>query len=236
MNLVCHGFWRYAFCTEKARGMAMANVRWIWIAALVAGLSYAAATALVLSGPAVTVWKGAGVALLAVWCAMQARGMDGWLIAAVMGFGAAGDVLLETHGTIAGAIAFLLGHVVAIALYLRNRRPSLTRSQTLLAVILLPVVVYKAWSWTADGGVTAYAAFLALMAALAWTSRFPRFRTGIGAMMFVASDLLIFARMGPLAPGPSINLAVWLLYFGGQAMIASGVVRTLTTEARGNTP
>ncbi len=212
----------------------MAYARWIWIAALIAGFTYAAPTFLVLGGPAMTAWKGAGVAMLALWCAVQARGIDGWLITAVMALGAAGDVLLETHGTIAGATAFLLGHLVAIALYLRHRRPALTRSQTLLAVILVPVVVYKAWGWTGDTGITAYAFFLALMAALAWTSRFPRFRVGIGAMMFVASDLLIFARMGPLGPGPFINLAIWLLYFGGQALIASGVVRTLTTDARGS--
>ncbi len=40
-------------------------------------------------------WKGAGVALLAVYAALKARNLDGWLICAVMAFGALGDVLLE---------------------------------------------------------------------------------------------------------------------------------------------
>jgi uncharacterized membrane protein YhhN len=45
----------------------------------------------------------------------------------------------------------------------------------------------------------AYSPFLAVMAATALMSRFPLKTVGLGALMFVVSDLLIFARMGPLA-------------------------------------
>ena len=72
-----------------------------------------------------------------------------------------------------------------------------------------------------------YALFLGVMASCAWISRFPRYRTGIGALMFVASDLLIFARMGPFAGMAWVSPAIWGLYFGGQALIAIGVMRTL---------
>ncbi len=65
------------------------------------------------------------------------------------------------------------------------------------------------------------------MAASAGASRFPRYRVGIGALMFLGSDLLIFARMGPLPGSPLPGLLIWPLYFGGQALIAWGVVRTL---------
>jgi len=75
-----------------------------------------------------------------------------------------------------------------------------------------------------------YTAFVASMAAAAWISRFPRYRTGIGAMMFLASDLLIFARMGPLAGDAWVSLAIWGLYLGGQVLITLGVTRTLGTE------
>ena len=75
-----------------------------------------------------------------------------------------------------------------------------------------------------------YTAFVASMAAAAWISRFPRYRTGIGAMMFLASDLLIFARMGPLAGDVWVGFAIWGLYFGGQFLIAIGVTRTLEAE------
>jgi uncharacterized membrane protein YhhN len=210
------------------RGGSLARL--VLAAALVAGVSYLWITASGMDGALVTVWKGSGVALLALWCAMQARSLDGWLISAVMALCAAGDVLLETHGQIAGALAFLAGHVVAIGLYLRNRRDALTLSQKLLAALIPPVAVFKAWGLTGDPMAALYALFLGVMASTAWISRFPRYRTGIGALMFVASDLLIFARMGPFAGMAWVSFAIWGLYFGGQALIAIGVVRTLQTD------
>jgi len=72
------------------------------------------------------------------------------------------------------------------------------------------------------------------MAASAWLSRFPRRQVALGAAMFVASDLLIFARMGPLAgvaPG-WVGFAVWGLYFAGQALVCVGVVRALTRNGQ----
>ena len=51
------------------------------------------------------------------------------------------------------------------------------------------------------------------------------------ALLFAVSDLLIFARLGPLAVSIVPTLLVWPLYVAGQAMIAYGVVRT---ERAGN--
>ena len=71
------------------------------------------------------------------------------------------------------------------------------------------------------------------MAASAWLSRFPRTLTGAGALMFAVSDLLIFLRTGrPALDVFPMGLAVWGLYFGGQAMICLGVVRTLAGPPR----
>ena len=53
------------------------------------------------------------------------------------------------------------------------------------------------------------------------------FQVGLGALMFVASDLLLFARAGPLASATWISAPIWSLYFAGQALICVGVVRTL---------
>src|SRR3546814_15120557 len=83
----------------------------LW-AALVAGASYCLAAWFGWSGPGVIAWKGAGVALLAAWAVSAARDLDGWLIAVVLPLGAAGDVLLEAAGMIAGAAAFRAGHLV----------------------------------------------------------------------------------------------------------------------------
>jgi uncharacterized membrane protein YhhN len=81
-----------------------------------------------------------------------------------------------------------------------------------------------------DKGVAVYAALLGAMAATAWISRFPRYRVGIGAMLFVASDLLIFARMGPLAGSAVPGMLIWPLYFAGQALVAWGVVQALSSD------
>lgn len=200
------------------------------IGAVIAGTSYLYVGATSMSGPLSVAWKGAGVGLLAVYAALQARSTDGWLIALVMVFGAIGDVLLDAVGMTPGAVAFILGHIVAIALYLRNRRGSLSPSQKWLATLVLPLSVLIA-VWTvpleARPMIGIYTAFVASMAAAAWISRFPRYRTGIGAMMFLVSDLLIFAEMGPLADAVWAGFAVWGLYFAGQLLIVLGVTQTL---------
>jgi uncharacterized membrane protein YhhN len=66
---------------------------------------------------------------------------------------------------------------------------------------------------------------LGAMAATAWVSHFPRHWVGLGAVLFAVSDLLIFARTGPLAGSMLPQVLIWPLYFGGQVLIATGVVR-----------
>ncbi|MBX3483876.1 lysoplasmalogenase family protein [Phenylobacterium sp.] len=205
--------------------------RVLLIAAVVAGVSYIASWFLPLPAAAGIAWKGAGVGLLALYAASQAKGADGWLLAVVMAFGALGDVLLETHGLVTGALAFLAGHLTAIGLYLKNRRPLGAADWAVAGALLvaIPVIAYLLPPQRAGAGLIAlYAAGLSAMAAAAWLSRFPRALTAAGAIMFAVSDLLIFVRTG--RPGLDIlpmGLAVWGLYFGGQALIALGVTRTL---------
>ncbi|MEG3179944.1 lysoplasmalogenase [Sphingomonas sp. LT1P40] len=200
-----------------------------WIAVL-AGASYSLTVwDVVEAGAWAAAWKTSGVALLAVWAATQARDAEGWLIAGVLALGAAGDLLLETHGFTIGGAAFAAGHMAAIALYWRNRRVALTPSQKALGWVIAPATVAISAMLAAPVGqalpVGVYAAFLGVMAATAWTSRFPRYRVGVGAMLFVVSDLLIFARMGPLAGSAVPGMLIWPTYFAGQALIAWGVVQ-----------
>jgi uncharacterized membrane protein YhhN len=205
----------------------MAHV--VLIAALVAGGTYLFGMNAELHPSMMLAWKGAGVWLLAIYAGLLARKNSGWLIAFVMGMGALGDVLLERNMTL-GAGAFLIGHIAAIYLYLNNRRRILTASQRWLAIVTVPAITLIGWSLTRSGPILIYTLFLAMMAASAWASRFPRYWTGIGAMLFVASDLLIFARMGIWADVSWISPAIWLLYFGGQVLIVLGVTRTLARE------
>ena len=175
-------------------------------------------------------WKGAAVALLAIYAARRARSADGWLLVAVMVMGALGDMALEVD-MIAGGALFAAGHLIAIALFLRNPRERRAGSQWLAALALLsgaPLVAAllalpdPRWPLAA-----LYAAIVGAMAASAWVSRFPRYRVGIGAVLFVISDLLIFAREGGHVPEAVSWWLVWPLYYAGQLLIATGVVRTL---------
>jgi uncharacterized membrane protein YhhN len=212
------------------------RVRWLWLAALAGGISYFVAVYLRLDGPAIWAWKASGVGLLAAWAAMNARGTGGWMIAAALGFGALGDWMLDAIGLMQGAVAFAAGHVMAIALYVGNRRTAMAGSQKLLVFAVVPLALLAAWGLTkqaAPGQMAAaigYTAIVALMAATAWASRFRRYRTGIGAMLFLASDLFIFAGEGGALSGDVTMWFVWPLYFGGQALIAWGVIGTLARE------
>ncbi|WP_447762362.1 lysoplasmalogenase [Sphingopyxis panaciterrae] len=212
------------------------RARWLWLLALLGGISFFVAVFQRLDGPAIWAWKTTGVGFLALWAAANARDKNGWLIAAVLGFGALGDYLLDAKGLIAGASAFAVGHLIAITLYLLNRRAETTPSQRLLGWLTMPATLAIVWGmlnpqpgwWHA----AVYSLFVAAMAATAWMSRFPRYRTGIGAMLFLASDLFIFAGEGAVLSKEVTMWFVWPLYFGGQALIAWGVVSTLAKEAR----
>lgn len=173
--------------------------------------------------------KGAGVALLAVYALARHKGHDANTIAAVMAFGALGDVLIEFRLE-AGAVAFLIGHLIAIRLYWQHRRSAPTGSQKAAALALL--VLTPVVSFQLGGAMVAlYALGLGAMVASAWLSTFTRYQVGLGAVMFVASDLLIFAHMGVLAQSPLPGLLIWPLYYFGQFLICTGVVGELRRRA-----
>lgn len=213
------------------------RARWLWWLALAGGISFFIAVFQRLDGPAIWAWKATGVGLLALWAAANARERNGWLIAAALGFGALGDWLLDAKGLETGAVAFVVGHIIAIILYLTNRRAAMTASQRLLGWLAMPATLVIVWGMLSPAPgwwhAAVYSLFVAAMAAAAWTSRFPRYRTGIGAMMFLASDLFIFTGEGGVLSKSVTMWLVWPLYFGGQALIAWGVVSTLSKEARG---
>lgn len=179
-------------------------------------------------------WKGAAVALLAGYAARRGRGVDGMLLTVALVLGALGDMALELD-MIAGGASFSLAHLVAIALFLRHPRERRTGSQWLAALALLvgtpTIAIMLALPdprWPLAAG---YAAIVGAMAASAWTSRFPRYRVGIGGVLFVVSDLLIFAREGGHVPEALSWWLVWPLYYSAQFLIATGVVRTLNHRA-----
>ncbi|WP_374469233.1 lysoplasmalogenase family protein [Phenylobacterium sp.] len=200
-------------------------------AALLGGVSYVASWEMDLPQAWSVAWKGTGVGFLALYAALRARSTDGWLLTAVMALGCLGDVLLNAADMTAGGAAFLAAHLTAVWLYARNRRPTPGAAASMFAAALVPAVAVASYLLPGDRaaapGIALYGAGVALMAAMAWLSRFPRPLVGLGGLMFVVSDLLIFARIGPLAGQAWVGFGVWGLYFAGQALICVGVARAL---------
>jgi len=118
----------------------------------------------------------------------------------------------------------------------RHRRANMTVSQKLFAAALLILTPIISWLLVAgmQGAmqVALYALALGGMAGLAWTSSFPRYRVGVGAVLFVVSDLLIFARLGSRLPQDITSWLIWPTYYLGQFLIATGVIQTLRHELR----
>ncbi len=220
-------------------GQDLAHKRPWLLASLIAGISFPATWLLLpIEGNLFAIiWKMAGVGLLVPFALRRHHEGEFIWLAVMLAFYALGDGLIE-FGMIPGALAFAAGHIVAIWLYARHRRVGPTFSQKLLALTILmltPVIAYfLPGDMDAGVQVAAYSVILAAMAAMAWSSNFPRYRVGTGAVLFVISDLLIFARLGPLADSEVTGIAIWYLYYFGVLMIAVGVAQTLVK--RGHYP
>ncbi|EAQ30229.1 hypothetical protein NAP1_05615 [Erythrobacter sp. NAP1] len=173
--------------------------------------------------------KGSAVGFLAIYAWRRAPGLDGTILTITLVLSAAADMALELWFEIGGAL-FAASHLAATVLYLRNRRDQTAPSQRLLAIALLIGVPAVSYLLSSRADIAAYAAILGVMAASAWMSRFPRYRVGLGAVLFVLSDWLIFSREGAFNLAPLPDTLIWPLYFAGQLMIATGVVQTLRGE------
>lgn len=210
----------------------LAHKRPYLFGSLIAGISFPA-TWLFLpieGGLYAILWKMAAVGLLVPFALRRHHEGEFILLAIMLGFYALGDGLIELS-MVAGALAFAVGHLVAMLIYFRHRRVSPVFSQKLLAATIFfatPIIAYVLPP-TPDEGiqVAAYSVILAAMAAMAWNSNFPRYRVGLGAILFVISDLFIFAELGPLAGSTITGIAIWYLYYFGVLMIAVGVAQTL---------
>jgi len=201
----------------------------VLVLAVAAGASYCFVGSHVPGQPLLAAWKSSGVGLLALWTLLCIGNAPGKWIALVLALGAIGDALIEVAGLTAGALAFLAGHLVATWFYLNNRRATLE-----LAVPIALTIAVAAWLLPANRsiamGVAIYGLGLGAMTGTAFNSRYSRAFVGFGALLFTASDLLLFARMGPLRHSLLPGVLIWPLYFTGQLLIALGVVQTTMAE------
>ncbi len=213
-------------------GQDLAHKRPWLLASLLAGLSFPTTWLLLpIEGSFFAIiWKMAAVGLLVPFALRRHHDGEFIPLAIMLGLYALGDGLIELS-MVAGAVAFAAGHLVAIWLYFKHRRVRPAFSQKLLAIAIFMMTPVIAYGLPPTGGegiqVAAYSVILAAMAAMAWSSNFPRYRVGTGAVLFVVSDLLIFARLGPLKASQLTSIAIWYLYYFGVFLIATGIAQTL---------
>lgn len=176
--------------------------------------------------------KGAAVGLLAVYLWQRHSSPDARLMAWAFGAAALGDMAAEVEfdRTISGLLFFAY-HVMALGVYLRNRRTHLAPSQRGAAVAFLLLTPIIAWFLPFDRAlapnIAIYALALGAMAASAWTSLFSRYQVGVGAALFVVAELLHFAELGPLQGSLVPEAFAWPTYYLGQFLVATGVARIL---------
>lgn len=211
------------------RKRALAEHRPWLLASLAGAVAFYLLSDAAIGGIQLMILKGSAVGLLAGYAFRRGASSDGRLLGIVMAFSAIGDVTIEVS-FIAGGAAFFFAHVVAIALYLCNRRAGSVINQRLTGAALLLVTPVIAFLLTFDWSVALYALSLGGMACAAWLSRFPRYRVGAGAVLFILSDWLIFSRMGFIGENAVADWLVWPLYYCGQLLIATGVVQTLCRD------
>ena len=177
--------------------------------------------------------KGASVGLLALYVALRVpqgkHRADGFLLVTALALAACGDVAIELDFLTGGAF-FAAAHVVAVGLYLRNRHKRPSPVQKLIGAALLIGTPLVSWLLSGNVQIAVYAAFLGAMASAAWMSHYPRYRVGTGAVLFVLSDWLIFAREGPIDLEPANSILIWPLYFAAQIMIATGIIQCIRGE------
>ena len=174
--------------------------------------------------------KGSAVALLAVYAFVRHASPDARLYVWALGSAALADMALEIDVTV-GGLLFFLHHVFAMGLFLKHRRPATGIHSWICGATLIcvPLAGYLLpYDPAAKVQTALYALSLGAMAASAWASDFPRFRVGAGGMLFVASDFILFAEMGPLSGTQWPQLLVWPLYYLGMFLMCTGVIQTLS--------
>ncbi|GLZ59813.1 lysoplasmalogenase [Micromonospora sp. NBRC 107095] len=174
-----------------------------------------------------------------LWRASAERGArPDRLLLAALAFATGGDIALMIDGTgwfLAGMACFLGTHLCYLAAFTRHGAATALRRPPLVAVPVvyaLLTVVALAWMWAGltDAGlavpVAAYAIALAAMAATATTRGW---RVGLGAALFLGSDLLIAAGVAEVAQPPGAPVLIMASYAAGQALIVTGSVARVRT-------
>lgn len=177
----------------------------------------------------VTGWKFACILGLALLVVLRTSGDIRWMLGGSLLLIAIADLLLATRGLMSGGSFFVLAHLLAIALYCRYRDRNASGAVKLIALAVPVLAVLAVAIAVAAKGLHPvhlfYPAISGSMAACAIGSRFPRWNSGLGASLFVLSDVIFFWDFGFYDGSGALGWLVWLCFFTGVALIALGAIR-----------
>lgn len=157
------------------------------------------------------------------------------LAAVALALGALGDLALSRAGErnfLLGMVAFAAGHLAFAWLFLRQGTGDPLLIPALAALLL--AVSTEVWlvprtgalKWPVRGYVLVITAMM--LAALTLPGR--ALPVILGAAFFLFSDLLLAIEMFCLGrPAPWLTRAVWLFYWGGQALVTLGAAAAFGT-------
>ena len=169
------------------------------------------------------------------------------LLAAGLAFGALGDALLalSRETFIAGAFAFLIGHLFYITIFVRGGMGVRAALQKPLRVMLMFVIAVAAVTNTSalvphDSPMlppfSIYAAVLTLMVIASYTLPRERWLATAGAVLFFVSDGFVALNMFHRNPDPTaaywLSFAGWMIYWAGQAAICAGMLGLISFPKR----
>ena len=200
--------------------------------ALALGLLYGALFCYRGKGPVALLIKTGSTALLALWAYLAGGPV---LLVAGLALSSAGDAFLALEGERwlkPGMAAFFLAHVAYVALFWGlEAAPRDILNTSALVVLVLAGAGFARWLGEMRWPVFAYTAVILMMGAAALRLDPVYWPVTLGAIMFIASDmilsLLLFRKPADQPAGTVSSLAVWTLYFGGQALIAWGMLNAL---------
>lgn len=187
------------------------------------------------------VLKASAVAVLAVY-ALRLRAADSALFAAGLGASAVGDLLLNLAPMTYGLGAFLIAHLIYLAVFVRAIRRDGRRGGVIvwaaLAALYALVAIMLGLLWGDLGAmrapVLAYMAAITAMATAAFLAPARGLALPLGAALFVLSDSLIalstFLPDPPLPP-LAFDPGIWTTYIAAQILLVIGFAGMRSKEA-----
>jgi uncharacterized membrane protein YhhN len=181
-----------------------------------------------------TIFKASSIVILGL-VALFARSR---LLAAGLLFGALGDALLAWSPStfLYGALAFLIGHLFYIALFIRSglgirapmQPPRLISALALIAAAFVMTSLLVPSDNELFAPLSAYTGVLTAMAIISFTLPTTRWLVMAGAVLFFISDGFVAWNMFHHDPDPTLaywrSFAGWMIYWGGQAAICIGAL------------